>query len=177
MFVEKSIWSRGRKIALAIVITLTLGALGIKAGADNNWLGSASLAQVRVIIGKLSDKNTELSAKNTTLYNEYQKASQDLANNQSTVTDLNNQVSRLKQQLDELNNTVATMGADKQQALDDKQKEVDAKQKEVDAKQKEVDALNAKLQNATANDEQLQKALADANETKDVAQKALENAK
>ena len=44
MFVENSIWSRGRKIALAIVIALTVGAFGIKAGADNNWLGSASLA-------------------------------------------------------------------------------------------------------------------------------------
>lgn len=185
MFVEKSIWSRGRKIALAIVIALTVGAFGINAGADNNWTGSAYLAQVRDIIKKLSGRNTEL-------YDQYQKASQDLVNNQSTVTDLNNQVSSLKQQLDakqtELNNKVATMDADKQKAIDEKIQEINQKiaegnqkvadkQKEVDAKQKEVDALNAKLQDAAANNDQLQKALDDAKTTKDVAQNALDNEK
>lgn len=185
MFVENSIWSRGRKIALAIVIALTVGAFGIKAGADNNWLGSAFLAQVRATIDQLTNKNTQL-------FDKYQQASQDLQNNQSTVNDLNNQVSSLKQQLEakqtELNNTVATMSADKQQALADKQKEIDEKIQEINQKiaegdqkvaekQKEVDALNAKLQDAAANDEQLQKALADANATKDYAQKALDNSK
>lgn len=184
-------FSKNRTFAIvqkAVLITgaaATLVFVGVKAEADNNWLGAAALSQVRATIDQLSNKNTDL-------YDEYQQASQDLLTSQNTVNDLNNQLSNLKQQLsdkqNELNNTVATMSAEKQQELAAKDAEIQAKIDEVNQaiadgnqkvadKQKEIDSLNTQLQAASANDQQLQQALDDANKTKDYAQNALNNSK
>lgn len=170
--------STNKKILLAIVTALVLGVFGIRAGADNNWIGSAALSQVRVTIDQLTNKNKQL-------YDKYQQASQELANNQASVNGLNSQVNSLKQQLadkqTELDNKVISMSADKQREIDAKileinQRIAEGNQKVAD-KQKEVDALNVKLQQVSANDEQLKKALDDANATKDYAQNALQNSK
>lgn len=170
--------STNKKIWLTIIVVIAIGLFGARAGADNNWIGSASLSQVRVTIDQLTNKNKQL-------YDKYQQASQELANNQASVNGLNSQVNSLKQQLadkqTELDNKVISMSADKQREIDAKileinQKIAEGNQKVAD-KQKEVDALNVKLQQVSANDEQLKKALDDANATKDYAQNALQNSK
>lgn len=80
----------GKKLFLAVVALLALGTFGIRAGADNNWVGSSALAQVRVTIDQLTNKNQQL-------YDKYQQANQELSSEQSSVNGLNNQIADLKQ--------------------------------------------------------------------------------
>jgi chromosome segregation ATPase len=176
--------SKNVKIGVAGLVTVVAAFVGGSTMADNNWIGSGALSNVRASIDVLVGKNKDLS-------NKYNQANQELSSSKSSVTSLNAQITSLQSQLtakqNELNTAVSQANTTRQAEIQSKIAEINQKitegnqkvaekQAEVDAKQKEIDSLTTQLAAANSNNEELQKALKDAQNTEKYASDAANSA-